>query len=511
MLCRAPRPLRSPGAIGFLFLTALVCCGTRVFAVAAPTARPQPVPDEKAQKEAAELVRDFFKGDFAKTAPQDRAALASRLLREAQETNTDLDLKFALLREAQVAAVEGGRPELALQALDATGVAFAFDVGKEKVELLDGLARAAKTPEAAKNIATACLNLVEEALGKAQYGEARLLIALVDATSRKVKDDDWQKDIARRVKETQELLREYDRVASFEKTLLEKPDDPEANTALGKFACFVTGQWERGLEMLAKGSDSALKKLAQTELAGPADATVQAKLGDEWWQCGKSLSGKSRFVVQEHAVDWMQKALPNLDAEKRDQVSKTIVAFYTSAAEQGQFTAAFQVGNVALTKNGATLSRVTEGGELVPEPSLAMLDGVTTGYTGSTGFTYLSYPCAWVITLPKMYLLQEIRMLLWDGGERFYQYTIETSADGKNYQMVADCSKGEYRSWQALKFPPRLAKFIRLKGLFNSSNQGFHVVELEAYCMPPATPVTPKYSSTPNGEEKAERKRRASD
>jgi hypothetical protein len=477
----------------------------------APTARPQPIPDEKAQKEAAELVRDFFKGEFAKTAPQDRAALANRLLREAQETNTDLDLKFVLLREAQVAAVEGGHPELALQALDATGAAFAFDVGKEKVELLAGLARAAKNPEASRNIVAACLNLVEEALKKAQYGEARLLAALVDTTSKTVKDDEWQKDVARRVRETQELLREYDRVAPFEKTLQEKPGDPEANTVLGKFSCFVTGQWERGLEMLAKGSDPVLKKLAQIELAGSADATVQAKLGDEWWQCGKNLSGKSRFFVQEHAVDWMQKALPHLEAEKKEQVSKTIAAFYASAAEQGQITAAFQVGNVALTKNGATLSRVTEGGELVPEPSVAMLDGVTTGYTGSTGFTYLSYPCAWVITLPKMYLLQEIRMLLWDGSERFYQYTIETSTDGKNYQMAADCSKGEYRSWQALKFPPRLAKFIRLKGLLNSSNQGFHVVELEAYCMPPATPVTPKYPSDPNGEGKVERRRRAGD
>jgi hypothetical protein len=157
---------------------------------------------------------------------------------------------------------------------------------------------------------------------------------------------------------------------------------------------------------------------------------------------------------------------------------------------------------------------VGEGGALTPEHHLAFIDGVTTGYTGDTGFTYLSYPCAWIFTLPKAYLLQEIRMLLWDTeADRFYRYVLETSLDGKTYEVVADRSKGEWRSWQTLKLAPRIVKYIRLKGLHNSANRGFHVVELEAYCMPPATPAVPKHPSNPNADAGAgdERKRERRD
>ena len=55
------------------------------------------------------------------------------------------------------------------------------------------------------------------------------------------------------------------------------------------------------------------------------------------------------------------------------------------------------------------------------------------------------------------------------------------SPDGRQWYQVADRSSGEWRSWQELSFTARTVKAIKLRGLYNSVNTSFHVVELEAY------------------------------
>jgi serine/threonine protein kinase len=144
-------------------------------------------------------------------------------------------------------------------------------------------------------------------------------------------------------------------------------------------------------------------------------------------------------------------------------------------------------GNVALAKAGATVSG--------PGVTVEMIDGVTAGYTGYRGFTQGVWPCSWTVTLPHTYLLQEIRLLLWDGNRRHYRYTIETSLDGKSFGPLVDHSTGEWRSWQTISFAPRPVKYIKVQGLYNSDNKWFHIVELEAYCIPPDRPAAPRYPS----------------
>ncbi|MCY3022034.1 MAG: discoidin domain-containing protein, partial [Planctomycetota bacterium] len=140
-----------------------------------------------------------------------------------------------------------------------------------------------------------------------------------------------------------------------------------------------------------------------------------------------------------------------------------------------------QPGNVALASSGAKA--------LGPEGAELLIDGNSTRYTGGNGFATVNPGGEWVVALPKVYLLREIRMLLWDiDAERYYQYQIEVSYDGTKYAMVADHSKDQCRSWQVIKFPLRPVKTIKIRGLYDSTPNGFNVVELEAYCIPPDKP-----------------------
>jgi len=156
-----------------------------------------------------------------------------------------------------------------------------------------------------------------------------------------------------------------------------------------------------------------------------------------------------------------------------------------SAKLSKRLSPAVQPGNVALASNGATASGTASAGQLI--------DGNITEYSKDAGFATMTWPDKWVVTLPRVYLLREIRMLLWDvEAERFYRYQIETSYDGEHYTMQTDHSKGEWRGWQVLRFPPWPVKNIRITGTYNSANATFHVVELEAYCIPPETPPAPR-------------------
>ena len=48
------------------------------------------------------------------------------------------------------------------------------------------------------------------------------------------------------------------------------PTNPAANLAAGRHLCLVQGDWDRGLPMLALGSDAELKAAATKDLAGAA-------------------------------------------------------------------------------------------------------------------------------------------------------------------------------------------------------------------------------------------------
>ncbi len=142
-----------------------------------------------------------------------------------------------------------------------------------------------------------------------------------------------------------------------------------------------------------------------------------------------------------------------------------------------------QRGNVALASNGTTISRIIG----VRGLSGNMIDGKTKTKGGPANYAEGKWPCAWIITFKNTYRLQKIRLKLWDGNKkRFYRYAIATSINGRQYVPLVDRSRGKWRSWQVIRFPkPRPVKFVKIFGLYNSVNELFHIIEFEAYCVPP--------------------------
>jgi hypothetical protein len=144
------------------------------------------------------------------------------------------------------------------------------------------------------------------------------------------------------------------------------------------------------------------------------------------------------------------------------------------------------IRNYALAANGATIT----GGSRPEE----LIDGNDSNYSGGTGFATSVWsatpPQAFVITLKEPYAIDYIRILLWDRDDRFYRYKLEICPDaaGTAWTVAADYTgpTEQRRGWQVVRFKPQPVKLIRLTGAHNSSNSGFHAVEVQASMGVPA-------------------------
>ena len=434
----------------------------------------RPVPDADAQSAALKQVKDIFKEDYAKSKPEDRQALAKKLLAAAEQTKDDMTSRFVMCQEAADLAAKAGDARTALAALDLQAKNFSIDGLTLKAKALETASRMISTAESSKEFANCCLEFADDAIMEDNFAAAGKAVSLADTAARNAKELALMTQAQAKANEIRVLQSEFGKVKAAKETLLSKPDDPDANLAMGKYLCFAKGNWEKGLPLLAKSNDSALKILAEKEFAKPKDAIEQVALGDGWWDWAQKAGGTDKARAELRVIDWYLLASKVITGLVKMRISQRVDAIYAKLATS-------QTGNVALATNGTTVKGAGHG-EL-------LLDGKTTGYTGESGMAGSKPPCEWIITFPKPYLIRELRMLLWDGDSRYYNYAIETSLGGILYNQVVDRSEGEWRGWQIMPLDGSPIKYVKIKGLDcsfkNPINYAFLAVEFEAYCVPP--------------------------
>ncbi|MFH0908252.1 MAG: MBG domain-containing protein [bacterium] len=129
----------------------------------------------------------------------------------------------------------------------------------------------------------------------------------------------------------------------------------------------------------------------------------------------------------------------------------------------------------------------------------ALIDGITTGYSDTNGFGYTYWRCAphnpgkMTLDMKALCTISSMKLLLWDLDNRFSRYKIEASSNSKQWTTIVDrtAATNQCRSWQDIRFSPAIrARYLRLTGTYNSSNQTFQVVEWEVYGAAGARPCT---------------------
>lgn len=83
----------------------------------------------------------------------------------------------------------------------------------------------------------------------------------------------------------------------------------------------------------------------------------------------------------------------------------------------------------------------------------------TLPYYGSTREEYIQ------VAFGRPFIVNNIRMLLLDDGQRSFSYIIEVSVDGRNWTKIVDYSRHWCRSWQHLFFKERVVKHVKITGI----------------------------------------------
>jgi hypothetical protein len=119
-------------------------------------------------------------------------------------------------------------------------------------------------------------------------------------------------------------------------------------------------------------------------------------------------------------------------------------------------------------------------------PELAV-DGVidTTSY-----WSCAESPSSLTVDLGDLLPVAAVRVINYWDGSRFYQYTVEGSADGTAWAPLADLSQNTTPAsaeGTLHRFPARPARYLRVTMLKNSVNPGMHIVEVQAFSQLPAS------------------------
>jgi hypothetical protein len=271
-------------------------------------------------------VRPLFKEAFARQmsdrAPAARRAFATQLLEAAAKaTDAPVD-RFVLLTGARQAAVEAIDLSLTLKSIDALGSAFAVDEMKLKLDCALKAGGKADTMAATFANVRAGLRLLDDLVAAGDYtGASRLASSLsIAATS----DPMFTLVVQQRAREIEPIRSAFDRIARDIEKLKTSPEDAPVNSAVGAFLCYLKGDWDRGLPLLAKGSDPSGKRLAEIELKKPTQADSLIQLADGWWDLAEKETEHRRLKIRQHAAGIYKRTLNDAVGLRKASIEKRI-------------------------------------------------------------------------------------------------------------------------------------------------------------------------------------------
>ncbi len=294
-------------------------------AVEATSAEPAriPVPDPATLKNAQKLVNELYDQDIAQAkTTDDKVLLARKLVQTAVETKNDPAGRYALLCRARDLAASVGDDETAFAAIKQLEKYDLADALSMKLEALTTIAKALSGTDEVESFIKRVNPLIDEAVAADRYTVAAQLSKLSVTAARAARDVEALKAAMARVQEVKEIQEAYGPAKKALDLLAAKPQDPEANLAAGKFLCLMKGDWRKGLPLLARGSDAALRSLAEKAANKPDQAEQQAELADACWDLSDKEQGVARQHFRQYAAGWYAKAAPHLTGLAKAKAEK---------------------------------------------------------------------------------------------------------------------------------------------------------------------------------------------
>ncbi len=281
-----------------------------------------PVPPVEERQKAIELLREVYKVEYdgAVTAAS-KSALAKKLLKAGIVTQENPAAQFALLRIAKDIAAAGGDVDIAMEAASAIGTFFEVQELDYITETLVASAKLIRSRGGHQRILDHAIPNLAAAIKADQYDVAKQLVEVALSSARATEDASAIDLLRTKAGEVATLAEHHGRLSVELKKLETNPNDPRANYAVGRFQCFIKGNWTDGLALLAFGTDEVLSELAVRELKG---RTSSLELGDSWWNVAEREEGLAAKNIQRHAAGFYRKSIPLASGLERAKAEKRL-------------------------------------------------------------------------------------------------------------------------------------------------------------------------------------------
>jgi formylglycine-generating enzyme required for sulfatase activity len=272
-----------------------------------------PAPEEAAEQTAKRMAGEIYGGRFAlaKTAA-DKTALAAEMIEAALKVQNGSADQFVLLRIARDVALGAGDAPTALAAVKELVQRFEVAAATLTAETFLAAAQQATMSGQRKAVAEAAPSVLAQL---SQADEHELAIRVCEAAreaAQKAREFKLAADLSGRLPELRRMQKEFQTYREALAVMEDDPAQPGANLTAGRYLCLVKGDWQRGVPMLALGSDADLRSVALLELRGAASADAQTVIGDAWWDAAETRPGDERDLLRLRAGSWYRQAAPSV-------------------------------------------------------------------------------------------------------------------------------------------------------------------------------------------------------
>ena len=295
-----------------------------------PSAAPQrAIPSNDALAQAEKLVTEILGPRLSSASTlAERAELSAECFHIANETD-EAPAKFALLVRAEGLAADARDVENALRVHGELASRFDLHGSPYGVALLQRLSTSDPNVTDAKRLCAATLDAADGAVAVDDYDSARQLTRIAGTLVHKSHDPKLVQRLASLSSTITALDAQQEQITASLTVLALRPDDPEANTIIGRSRCFMKHDWSGGLPMLAKGNDPLLLSLATRELDSGADKEQQLAVADSWWDYAEAQPATIRYAIRQHAGQWYAQVAPTLSGLTKLKAQRRASEFTT--------------------------------------------------------------------------------------------------------------------------------------------------------------------------------------
>jgi hypothetical protein len=275
----------------------------------APAAAPRAaIPDSLQLAKTRKLFRELFSKELASREVQARLAMARKLIDEGAKCPDQSADKYVLLAAARQAALEGHDLQLSFSAIDALAAAFEVDGPEIKAQAAEKGLRGDSVAATWDNCRLA-MPVLDDLVADANYAAAIKLSVLLQQLA--AGDPFLKLILPKKTRHIEALQTWSGKIAGDLEKLKSAPGDPAAAGAVGAFECYLKGDWQQGLPLLAKGNDAAAKDRAAAELAGPTDTATVERLAEGWAALVVKQAEPLRDQLRMHAAELYCQAAAN--------------------------------------------------------------------------------------------------------------------------------------------------------------------------------------------------------